>query len=71
MTRSAAVEQHKGVASAEIAQVEGADVAARGIDAAADVLRLIEEVLPLFGQRLEQVIAGIHAEQLDVLRIQH
>ena len=69
--QTAAVEQHQGVARAEVAQVEGAHVAACGVDAAADVLRLIEEVLPLFGQRLEQIVAGIHPEQLDVLGVHH
>ena len=65
------VQQHQRVAGAEIAQVEGADVAARGVHAAADVLLFVEEVLALFGQQLQQLVAGVDAEQLGVFATQH
>ena len=65
------VQQHQRVAGADVAQVVGADVAARRVHAAADVVRLVEEVLPLLRQHVQQFLAGVDAEQLDFIRAQH
>ena len=46
------VQQHQRVAGAQVAQVESAHVAARGVHAAADVFFLVEVVLPLLRQHL-------------------
>ena len=59
---AASVQQHQRVAGAEVAQVEGADVAACGVHATADVLLLVEVILALLGQHFQHFVAGIDAE---------
>ena len=62
-----AVEEDQRITRAHAAQVERADVAARRVDAAADVLGLVEKVVAVLGQEVEKLVAAVDAESLDFL----